>query len=61
MYPFIPEQTDDNTPIHDKKFKLPSSGEESLTPASVTPVITEKGQEGIAVDINYKKRVWMFF
>ena len=47
---FILEQTDENTPIHDKKFRLPSSGEESLTP-SVTPVVnnmcgsvdTEKG------------------
>ena len=36
---FILEQTDENTPIHDKKFRLPSSGEESLTP-SVTPVVS---------------------
>ena len=40
---YISEQTDENTPIHDKKFRLPSSGEESLTPASVTPVVNISG------------------
>ena len=33
------EQTDECTPIQDKKFRLPSSGEDSFTPSSVTPVV----------------------
>ena len=47
------EQGDDSTPIHDKKFTLPSSSEDSLS-ATVTPVTTQPAAKTLANDQGVK-------